>query len=94
MEGFDPFVPGGIVSHHITAGTLGILVGLLHLSVHPPQRLYKGLHMENIETVLSSSIATVFFVPFVVVGTRWYGSSTTPIELVGPARYQWDQGYF
>jgi photosystem II CP47 chlorophyll apoprotein len=24
----------------------------------------------------------------------WYGSATTPIELFGPTRYQWDQGYF
>ncbi|MFQ6661823.1 hypothetical protein Gotur_029852, partial [Gossypium turneri] len=24
VEGFDPFVPGGIASHHIVAGTLGI----------------------------------------------------------------------
>ncbi|PKA59505.1 Photosystem II CP47 chlorophyll apoprotein [Apostasia shenzhenica] len=30
-EGFDPFVPGGIASHHIAAGTLGILAGLFHL---------------------------------------------------------------
>ena len=60
-EGFDPFVPGGIASHHIAAGTLGILAGLFHLSVRPPQRLYKGLCMGNIETVLSSSIAAVFF---------------------------------
>ncbi|KAM0064621.1 Photosystem II CP47 reaction center protein [Helianthus debilis subsp. tardiflorus] len=56
VEGFDPFVPGGIASHHIAAGTLGILAGLFHLSVCPPQRLYKGLRMGNIETVLSSSI--------------------------------------
>ncbi|KAM0931964.1 Photosystem II CP47 reaction center protein [Dioscorea sansibarensis] len=75
VEGFDPFVPGGIASHHIAAGTLGILAGLFHLSVRPPQRLYKGL-------------------PFVVAGTMWYGSATTPIELFGPTRYQWDQGYF
>jgi photosystem II CP47 chlorophyll apoprotein len=27
VEGFDPFVPGGIASHHIAAGTLGILAG-------------------------------------------------------------------
>ncbi|KAG6513751.1 hypothetical protein ZIOFF_024087 [Zingiber officinale] len=52
-EGFDPFVPGGIASHHIAAGTLGILAGLFHLSVRPPQRLYKGLRMGNIETILS-----------------------------------------
>ena len=39
VEGFDPFVPGGVASHHIAAGTLGILAGLFHLSVRPPQRL-------------------------------------------------------
>ncbi|KAG6470028.1 hypothetical protein ZIOFF_070988 [Zingiber officinale] len=72
-EGFDPFVPGGIASHHIAASTLRILAGLFHLSVRPPQRLYKGLRMGNIETVLST---------------------ITPIELFGPTRYQWDQGYF
>ena len=87
----DPFVPGGIASHHIAAGTLGILAGLFHLSVRPPQRLYKGLRMGNIETVLSSSIAAVFFAAFVVAGTMWYGSATTPIELFGPTRYQWDR---
>ncbi|KAJ1682668.1 hypothetical protein LUZ63_022112 [Rhynchospora breviuscula] len=64
VDGFDPFVPGGIASHHIAAGTLGILAGLFHLSVRPPQRLYKGLRMGNIETVLSSSIAAVFFCSF------------------------------
>ncbi|KAI5420403.1 hypothetical protein KIW84_044262 [Lathyrus oleraceus] len=94
VDGFDPFVPGGIASHHIAAGTLGILAGLFHLSVRPPQRLYKGLCMGNIETVLSSSIVVVFYAAFVVVGTMWYGSATTPIELFGPTRYQWDQGYF
>ncbi|CAH1440745.1 unnamed protein product [Lactuca virosa] len=94
VEGFDPFVPVGIASHRIAAGTLGILAGLVHLSVRPPQRLQKGLRMGNIETVLSNSIAAVFFAAFVVVGTMWYGSSTTPIKLFGPTRYQWDQGYF
>ncbi|GMY10091.1 thylakoid structural protein [Fagus crenata] len=86
VDGFDPFVPGGIASHHIAAGTLGILASLFHL--------YKELRMGNIETVLSSSIAAVFFAAFVVAGTMWYGSATTPIELFGPTRYQWDQGYF
>ncbi|WP_425249447.1 hypothetical protein [Enterobacter hormaechei] len=76
----DPFVPGGIASHHIAAGILGILAGLFHLSVRPPQRLYKGLRMGNIETVLSSSIAAVFFAAFIVAGTMWYGSATTPIN--------------
>ena len=60
VEGFDPFVPGGIAMHHIAAGTFGIFLGLFHLSVRPPQRLYKGLRMGNIETVLSSIIVAVF----------------------------------
>ena len=50
--------------------------------------------MGNIETVLSSSIAAVFWAAFVVSGTMWYGSATTPIELFGPTRYQWDQSFF
>ena len=60
-EGFDPYNPGGIAAHHIAAGIVGILAGLFHLSVRPPQRLYKGLRMGNVETVLSSSIAAVFW---------------------------------
>jgi hypothetical protein len=28
--GFNPFVSGGIASHHIVTGILGILVGLFH----------------------------------------------------------------
>jgi photosystem II CP47 chlorophyll apoprotein len=93
-EGFDPFNPGGIVAHHIAAGIVGIIAGLFHLTVRPPERLYKALRMGNIETVLSSSIAAVFFAAFVVAGTMWYGSAATPIELFGPTRYQWDSGYF
>jgi photosystem II CP47 chlorophyll apoprotein len=89
VEGFDPFIPGGITSHHITARTLGILAGLFHLSVRLPQCLYKGLRMGNIETVLFSNIVAVFFAAFVVAGTMWYGSATTPIdnEWVPPLSY-------
>jgi photosystem II CP47 chlorophyll apoprotein len=93
-SGFNPFNPGGVVAHHIAAGVVGIIAGLFHLSVRPPERLYKALRMGNIETVLSSSIAAVFFAAFVVAGTMWYGNATTPIELFGPTRYQWDQEYF
>jgi photosystem II CP47 chlorophyll apoprotein len=93
-DGFDPYNPGGIPAHHIAAGILGILAGLFHLCVRPPQRLYNALRMGNIETVLSSSIAAVFWSAFVVAGTMWYGSAATPIELYGPTRYQWDQGFF
>ncbi|MGL5872292.1 MAG: photosystem II chlorophyll-binding protein CP47 [Xenococcaceae cyanobacterium] len=92
--GFNPFNPGGVVAHHIAAGVVGIIAGLFHLSVRPPERLYKALRMGNIETVLSSSIAAVFFAAFIVAGTMWYGSATTPVELFGPTRYQWDQEYY
>jgi photosystem II CP47 chlorophyll apoprotein len=92
--GFNPFNPGGVVAHHIAAGIVGIIAGLFHLTVRPPERLYRALRMGNIETVLSSSIAAVFFAAFVVAGTMWYGSATTPIELFGPTRYQWDKSYF
>ncbi|KAK6769194.1 hypothetical protein RDI58_033564 [Solanum bulbocastanum] len=64
VEGFDPFVPGGIASHHIAAGTLGILAGLFHLSL----------------LLLPELCGMVRQLP--------------PIELFGPTRYQWDQGYF
>jgi photosystem II CP47 chlorophyll apoprotein len=93
-NGFDPYNAGGIHAHHIAAGILGILAGLFHLCVRPPQRLYNALRIGNIETVLSSSIAAVFWAAFVVAGTMWYGSAATPIELYGPTRYQWDQGFF
>jgi len=92
--GFNPFNAGGVVAHHIAAGIVGIVAGIFHLVVRPPERLYRALRMGNIETVLSSSIAAVSFAAFVVAGTMWYGSATTPIELFGPTRYQWDQGYF
>ena len=93
-DGFNPFNPGGIVAHHIAAGVVGIIAGLFHLSVRPPERLYRALRMGNIETVLSSSIAAVFFAAFVVAGTMWYGSAATPVELFGPTRFQWDSGYY
>jgi photosystem II CP47 chlorophyll apoprotein len=93
-EGFDPFNPGGIASHHIAAGFLGLVAGTFHLTVRPPRRLYRALRMGNIETVLSSSIAAVFFAAFVTSGTMWYGAAATPVELFGPTRYQWDSGYF
>jgi photosystem II CP47 chlorophyll apoprotein len=93
-DGFNPFNPGGIAAHHIAAGIFGIIAGIFHLTVRPPQRLYRALRMGNIETVLSSSISAVFWSAFITSGTMWYGAAATPIELFGPTRYQWDSGYF
>jgi photosystem II CP47 chlorophyll apoprotein len=39
-------------------------------------------------------VLPVFWAAFIVAGTMWYGSATTPIELFGPTRYQWDLGFF
>ncbi|KAI5424294.1 hypothetical protein KIW84_030475 [Lathyrus oleraceus] len=33
VDGLDPFIPGGITSHHIAVGTFGILAGLFHIAV-------------------------------------------------------------
>ncbi|KAM3102204.1 photosystem II chlorophyll-binding protein CP47 [Phormidesmis sp. 146-12] len=93
-DGFNPFNPGGVVAHHIAAGITGIIGGLFHISVRPAENLYRSLRMGNIETVLASALATFFVAAFTVAGTMWYGSATTPIELFGPTRYQWDSHYF
>ena len=74
-EGFNPFNPGGVASHHIAAGAFGILAGIFHLTVRPPQRLYRALRMGNIETVLSSSISAVFFAAFI---------TSSPLEPIDP----------
>jgi photosystem II CP47 chlorophyll apoprotein len=92
--GFNPHNPGGVVAHHIAAGIVGIIGGLFHMNVRPSEYLYKGLRMGNLETVLASALATFFFAGFVACGTMWYGTATTPIELWGPTRFQWDNNYF
>lgn len=92
--GFDPHNPGGVVAHHIALGIVGIIGGLFHILVRPPQYLYQMLKMGNIEGLLASVLAVFFSGAFIAAGTMWYGTATTPIELWGPTRYQWDQGYF
>jgi photosystem II CP47 chlorophyll apoprotein len=93
-EGFNPFNAGGIVANHIGAGLLGIIGGIFHITNRPGERLYRALKLGSLEGVLASALAAVLFVSFVVAGTMWYGSATTPVELFGPTRYQWDSGYF
>jgi photosystem II CP47 chlorophyll apoprotein len=50
--------------------------------------------MGSLEGVLASACAAVHFCGFVVAGTMWYGTASTPVELYGPTRYQWDSNYF
>merc|ERR1712154_424930 len=77
--GFGAFHVTGIFGPGIwVSGAFGILAGIFHLTVRPPQRLYRALRMGNIETVLSSSISAVFFAAFVTSGTMWYGAAKIP----------------
>jgi len=92
--GLAPFCYGVISSNHIVAGFFGNCVGLWHISSRPGPLLYKLLLMGNIEVVLSSTIAAVFFTAFVTSALMWYGSVSTALELFGPSRYHWDNGYF
>jgi photosystem II CP47 chlorophyll apoprotein len=94
LIGLAPFCYGVISSHHIVAGFFGICVGLWHISSRPGPLLYKLLKMGNVEEVLSSSIAPIFFTAFVISALMWYGSSHSVHELFGPSRYQWDNAYF
>jgi len=92
--GLTPFCYGVISSHHIASGFFGIVVSLWHISSRPGPTLYKLCQMGNIEGVLSTSIASVFFTAGITSALMWYGSLSTALELFGPSRYLWDNGYF
>jgi photosystem II CP47 chlorophyll apoprotein len=83
-----------IPSHHIASGFSGILIALWHIQAVPGPLLYKSNVMANIESVLSSSISSVFFTAFIESSVIWYGSVSAALELFGPNRYHWDNGYF
>jgi photosystem II CP47 chlorophyll apoprotein len=85
---------GVVTANHIVAGAFGFIVSIWHISVRPQPSLYSILAMGNLEVVLASSIAAVFFIGYIVAASMWYASVTTPIELLGPSRYQWDNAYF
>jgi photosystem II CP47 chlorophyll apoprotein len=83
-----------IPSHHIIGGFTGILIALWHIQATPGPLLYKLNRMANLESVLSSSIAAVFFTAFIESSLIWYGTVSAALELFGPNRYHWDNGYF
>ena len=39
-------------------------------------------------------IAPVFFTAYITSSLMWYGSVSAALELFGPNRYHWDNGYF
>ncbi|CAL9139048.1 unnamed protein product (mitochondrion) [Musa acuminata var. zebrina] len=81
------FGPGGIASHQIAAGTFG--GGLFHLSVSRSilRITYGPIYFNCTFPVVSR--CCFFAAAFVVAGTMWYGSATTPISFFGPTRNQW-----
>lgn len=90
-----PFSYGVISSNHIIAGFFGFLIGIWHISSRPSPLLYRLAGMSKIESVLSSSIASVFFIAFIIQGSMWYSAGgTSALELFGPCRYHWDNAYF
>merc|ERR1711920_807951 len=60
----------------------------------PRPYIYLLRGIGNIESVLSTSIASILYTTLITSSTMWYGSLTNPLELLGPSRYQWDNGYF
>merc|ERR1711920_1113343 len=72
----------------------GLLLSIWHISSRPGPYIYSLGGIGNIESVLSTSIVSVLFTTIITTSTMWYGSLTNPIELLGPSRYQWDNGYF
>jgi photosystem II CP47 chlorophyll apoprotein len=67
--------------------------GVFHLTVRPPQRLYRALRMGNIEKFYQV-VSQLYSLLLSSLQVLWYGAAATPIELFGPTRYQWDSGYF
>ena len=92
--GCNPYCFGSIAAHHIASGIVGILVSSWHLTSKPGPLLFNLMRMSNIEGVLSNSLAAVFVSSCLNSATMWYSSVTSPIELLGPSRYQWDNGLF
>ncbi|KAG6540027.1 hypothetical protein Mapa_018610 [Marchantia paleacea] len=85
-EGFDPFVPGGIASHHIAAGILGILAGLFHLSVRPPHELFVR-HEQGIvrADVPFRRAESKYSVEQVGVTVEFYGGELDGVSFSDPA---------
>merc|ERR1711948_5353 len=94
IVGLTPYCYGVIASNHIIVGFLGLIVGLWHVSSRPGPYIYSLCGIGNIESILSTSIASILYTRLITSSTMWYGSLTNPLELLGPSRYQWDNGYF
>ena len=50
--------------------------------------------MGNLEEVLCTSIAALFWTAFLNEALMWYASVSANLELFGASRYHWDNAYF
>jgi photosystem II CP47 chlorophyll apoprotein len=94
IVGLTPYCYGVVASNQIITGFLGFLVGIWHVSTRPGPSIYALCALGNIESVLATSLASILFTTLITSSTMWFGSITNPVELLGPSRYQWDNGYF
>lgn len=84
-QGFDAFNPGGIASHHVAAGSLGVLGGIFHLTCRPSYALYTVL---RIGKYCSSIVGSASRIGYHVVWERVQSN-----KCFGPTRYMWDLLY-
>ena len=89
-----PFSYGVIISNHIVGGFFGMSIAFFHMSSRPGALLYQLCALGNLEEVLSTSIAALFWTALVNEGLMWYASVSANLELFGPSRYHWDNAYF
>merc|ERR1712187_798005 len=94
IVGLTPYCYRVIASNHIIIGFLGFILGFWHVSSRSRPYIYSLRKINNIKLALSTSIASILYTTFITSSTMWYGSLTNPLELLGPSRYQWDNGYF
>ena len=66
-----------IPSHHIIAGSSGSIIAVWHLKGTPGSLIYSYSNMSNIESVLSTSIISLFFASVITTASMWYGSVFT-----------------
>lgn len=85
---------GSIAAHHLAAGALLAAAGCWHGCSWSGGRAFAALAAGNIEALLSTGLAAVFFSGGSTVATMWYGGSLAPAELYGPTRFSWDSGAY
>lgn len=90
----SPASYGALASHHITAGSVGTLVGLWHCQARPQPTLITTLQSTSLESILGSNLPSIFLAAILSFTSVWDGALSCPGELCGPTRYHWDMNTF